>query len=71
MNTSTFQGIVENGQIRVLGDAKLPENATVYIVLQDATSMPPARIASPRLVNPADAVDFVKQVFEAPLDAPL
>lgn len=71
MNTSAFQGIVENGQIRLLSDAKLPENATVYIVLSDATSAPPARIVSPRLVNPADAADFVKQVFEAPVDASL
>jgi hypothetical protein len=29
MNTSTFQGIVENGQIRLLSYAKLPENGTV------------------------------------------
>lgn len=71
MNTSAFQGIVENGQIRLLGDAKLPENATVFIVLPEVASAPVARIASPRLANPADAADFVKQVFEAQLDASL
>ncbi len=64
MAISTFEGIVENGQIRLLDHIKLPENAKVYVVLPNIETVPPAHIYSPRLVNPAQAADFVKEVIE-------
>ena len=71
MNTSTIEGIVENGQIRLLGNVALPENARIYVVVPGLEAAPNARISSPRLAHPEQAGDFVKQVFEAPVDAQL
>lgn len=35
MPVTTFQGTVENGQVRLAGDVRLPEKARVYIVVPD------------------------------------
>lgn len=35
MSVTTYQGTVENGQVRLAGDVRLPENATVYVVVPD------------------------------------
>lgn len=36
MLVTTFQGTVEDGQVRLAADAQLPEHATVYVVVPDA-----------------------------------
>lgn len=69
MNISTIEGIVQNGQIRLLGDVTLPENAKVYVVIPNLEAAPAARIFSPRLVHPEQASDFAKQVIEVSTDA--
>ena len=69
MSVSTIEGIVESGQIRLLGNVKLPESAKVYVVVPDVAISPTARIPSPRLVHSEQAREFVKQVFEASADA--
>jgi hypothetical protein len=38
MSVTTYQGTVENGQIRLAGNIHLPENATVYVIVPDAKS---------------------------------
>jgi hypothetical protein len=68
VNLSAIEGIVENGQIRLLGGAMLPENARVYVIVPSADAAP-ARIFSPRLVHPEQASDFAKQVVEVSSDA--
>lgn len=35
MPITTFQGTVENGQVRLAPDVRLPENAKVYVVVPD------------------------------------
>ncbi len=35
MSVTTFQGTVENGQIRLAADVQLPERAKVYVVVPD------------------------------------
>ncbi len=35
MPVTTFQGTVENGRVRLAADVRLPENATVYVVVPD------------------------------------
>ncbi|MCW3096983.1 MAG: hypothetical protein JWL77_2601 [Chthonomonadaceae bacterium] len=40
MSVATFQGVVENGQVRLPSDVHLPENATVYVVVPDAKAKP-------------------------------
>jgi len=72
MPISTFEGIVENGQIRLRDNVTLPEKTRVYVVIPDLDAAPPkARVYSPRLVHPEQAEDFAKQVIEVSADAGL
>ena len=61
MQVTTIEGIVKDGQIQLTEDIKLPESATVYIVVP-ALERKTARIMSPRLVNKSDAKRFEKIV---------
>lgn len=67
----TLEGIVENGRIRLRDDVTLPEHAKVYVVIPAPESSQPARLRSPRLVNPEQAALFAKEVIEVPADAEL
>ncbi len=40
MSVVTFRGVVENGQVRLTSDVRLPESATVYVVVPDAEVEP-------------------------------
>ncbi len=52
MAISTFEGIVENGQIRLRDNVTLPANTKVYVVIPDFEAVPQAHVYSPRLVHP-------------------
>ena len=69
MKVTTFQGIVENGQIRLADDVRLPENATVYVIIPDLDVPPVSYLGSPRLVHPEQSADFNKEVVEEVQDA--
>lgn len=69
MGVRTFEGIVEQGQIRLPASVRLPEKAKVYVVIPDVEVQTVAYIGSPRLVHPEQAADFIKQVIEEPPDA--
>jgi hypothetical protein len=71
MAISTFEGTVENGQIRLRDEVKLPEHAKVYVVIPDLELQHPRHIHSPRLVHREQAEDFTMQVTKAPTDAKL
>lgn len=71
MALATFEGTVENGQIRLRENVRLPEHARVYVVVADMEVTRPPRIASPRLANPAHAGRYVKEVIVVPGDAGL
>ncbi len=60
----TFEGTVENGQIRLLEGVRLPERAKVYVVVPEALPEQPAKVLSPRLAHPGEAKDFLKVVLE-------
>ena len=62
MGISTFEGIVQNGVIRLRENVTLPENAKVYVVIPDLEPAPRAHVYSPRLVHPEQAADFAKEV---------
>jgi len=67
MKVVTYEGVVENGCVRLPADAVLPENATVYVVVPEVVEIATPRVAhiySPRLVHPEQAKDFVKEVFD-------
>ena len=35
MSITTYQGTIENGQVRLAEDVRLPENAKVYVIVPD------------------------------------
>jgi hypothetical protein len=69
MSISTFEGVVENGVIRLPADVTLPEKARVYVVVPGLESAPRARIRTPRLAHPEQAADFAKEVIQVAPDA--
>ena len=69
MKVSTFEAVVENGQIRLPVSVHLPEKAKVYVVIPGTPSA--AYIGSPRLGRPEQASDFEKEVIEGDLEAGL
>lgn len=71
MQVTTFEGVVENGQIRLVTSFRLPEKTKVYVVVPDLEFEPVARIVSPRLVHPEQAKDFRKVIIEDQPDAGL
>jgi hypothetical protein len=71
MGVTTFEGVVENGQIRLPAAVRLPERTRVYVVIPDFEVQSIAYIGSPRLVHPEQAADFKKEVIEEPSDADL
>lgn len=69
MKVTTLLGTVENGQIRLSEDVRLPEKAVVYVVVPSIEYFPAAFVASPRLVHPDQAADFKKEVAKENTDA--
>ena len=62
MKTTTYEGVVEHGHVRLPANVSLPENTKVYVVVPDVEAMPMAYIGGPRLVRAGQARDFEKQV---------
>ena len=58
MNVATFEGIVENGQIRLPDNIRVPERTKVYVVIPGESQPSATRLMSPRLVHPEQAKDF-------------
>jgi hypothetical protein len=69
MKITTFEGIIENGQVRLPTNVHLPEKAKVYVVVPDVEANQVAYVGSPHLAHPEQAVDFKKEVFEDTSDA--
>ncbi len=69
MKIATFQGFVENGQVRLVDDVRLPEKATVFVVVPGAEISAAIGVRSPRLAHPEQARDFKKEVIEEGCDA--
>jgi hypothetical protein len=69
MSVTTFEAIVENGQIKLLNAFRLPEKTRVYVVVPSLEIQPAHFVGSPRLAHPEQAIDFVKEVIEEQNDA--
>jgi hypothetical protein len=70
MKVITFEGVVENGQIRLPAGVRLPDKAKVYIVVPDLEVQPITYIGSPRIAYPEQIADK-KEVVEESHDAGL
>jgi hypothetical protein len=68
MRITTFEGFVDKGQIKLIGNVHLPENAKVYVIVPD---MKFAEIHSPSLLHPEQAADFKLEIIEEKSDASL
>ncbi len=71
MKGATYEGIVENGNVRLPADIHLPESTRVYVVVPDVETRRIVHLRSPRLVHPEQAKDFIKKVIEEETDASL
>jgi hypothetical protein len=63
MKTTTYEGVVEDGHVRLPADVTLPEKTRVYVVVPGVEAMPTAYIGSPRLAHPEQAREFQKEVL--------
>jgi len=67
MALTTYEGIVEKGRIRLKAGVRLPENATVYVIIPEAETKKKkiARVPTPHLVHRKQASDFKMTVGKA------
>ncbi len=69
MSVRTYEGIVEDGQIKLESDVRLPDQARVFVVVPEEHEAPASRIVSPRLADPSQMDHFVMEIVEKPTDA--
>ncbi len=58
MNVTSFEGIVEKGQIKLPENVSVPERTKVYVVIPGSGQPSAPRLMSPRLLHPQQAKDF-------------
>jgi hypothetical protein len=65
MTTTTIEGIIENGAVRLPPNIHLPERSKVLVIVPgiDRPNVT-SHVASPRLAHPEQAADFAKTVVE-------
>lgn len=71
MKGATYEGIVQNGNVRLPDGIHLPEMTKVYVVVPDAEPQRVVHLRSPRLVHPEQAIDFKMEIVEEGTDAGL
>lgn len=60
-----LEGVVENGQIKINSDVRLPDGTKVYMVIPDVElENTLTHLRSPRLARPEQAADFEMEVVE-------
>lgn len=62
MSVTTFEGIIENGQIRLPTGVVLPERKVVYVIVPGSDAGFERAHAGFRLADPADAAKFEMKV---------
>jgi hypothetical protein len=65
MGVVTYEGIVEDGQIKLTSDVHLPEQTKVYIIVPDIKVEQRAHLHSPRLAHREQVNDFVMEIIES------
>jgi hypothetical protein len=69
MSVVTYEGVVEDGQIRLKADVRLPNRTKVYVLVPEDQAAPVARVISPRLAHPEQGADFRIEISETAPDA--
>jgi hypothetical protein len=62
MSVATFEGIVENGRVKLPDNVLVPERTKVYVVVPGVGQPAQMRLMSPRLVRPEQAEEFKKTI---------
>jgi hypothetical protein len=66
MSAETFEGVVEQGQIKLNSDVRLPDGTKVYVVVPGIeVQTQGVRLSSPRLTHPEQAAEFEMEVVES------
>jgi hypothetical protein len=71
MGVLTIEGIIDNGQIRLASDVRLPERTKVFVVVPDMKIEQTVHLFSPRLKNSDQAAEFKMEIVQEPSDASL
>lgn len=69
MSVMTIEGVVDNGQIKLKGDVRLPDKTRVYVVVPDVQVEEiqlehNVHIYSPRITNPEQAAALRMEMIE-------
>ena len=62
MSVTTFECVVENGQVRLPAGVFLPERQTVVVIVPDAVQPATRKLPGVHLANPDDAAKFQMKV---------
>jgi hypothetical protein len=61
-----LEGVVEQGQIKLNSDVRLPDGTKVYLVIPDLElEMRGVHLRSPHLAHPEQAADFEMEVVDS------
>ncbi|MGH9802655.1 MAG: hypothetical protein ACRD82_19995 [Blastocatellia bacterium] len=71
MNIATYEGVVEQGQIKLKNGLRLREKTAVYVVVPDAQPATHPTIHTPRLADSQQADEFKMEIEEAATNANL
>lgn len=66
---ATYEGIIENGHVRLPSNVGIPEKTRVYVLVPDTENLSAPYVASPHLANPEQVIDFEKRIIEDTTDA--
>ncbi len=67
MKVAAYEGVVEDGCVRVPDDVSLPEKAKVYVIVPgvyESESQRVVHVRNPRLAHPEQAKNFTKEVTD-------
>jgi hypothetical protein len=68
MSVVTYEGIVEDGRIRLEPAVRLPDKTKVYVVVPGMPVQSADHIFSPRLAHSEEQADFVMEMVDEPSD---
>lgn len=71
MSIATYEGVVEQGLIKLKNGLRLREKTTVYVVVPEPQTIAPPTIYTPRLANSQQADEFKMKAAEVHPDAEL
>lgn len=66
MSVMTIEGIVDNGQIKLEGDVRLPEKTRVYVVVPDVQPVGVGHFYSPHIVRRGQGAGLKVEMVEEP-----